>query len=489
MDPIGDSATSSRSTSPRSVRAAPAALAIAAALTIAGCGEASKPDGPGADRSAGNWKTWVLSSPDQIAVPAPPAPGSPAAKAELAEVRRLATTRTPAMERTARFWNRQPAMEPWMKVSFNIVASRAKNPVAASRAYGLLSVAMYDATVAAWRAKYRYRRSAPKDVDALFAPGPDPSYPSEQAVIGGAAARVLAYLYPELPAARLDAMAMRAARSRVVAGVSYLSDARSGLALGRAAGDAVIAYARRDGSTRKWGGERPRTRGSWQPPPGSLARPVDPLAGTWRTWVLESGRQFRPPPPPAFGSSAFRKQAQAVADTKARLTPKQKQIATFWAGGQGTALPPGVWNQVVLSFLHRERVSTPRAARVLALLNVAQADAGVASWDAKYAFWVTRPENAIRDLGIDKSWKPYLDTPFFPAYVSGHATYSGAAGEVLAYLFPKEARLFRSKAQEAATSRVYGGVHYPMDGVQGIRMGRQIGQLVVARARADGAQR
>ena len=471
------------------MRAPLAALAMAGAFAISGCGEAEKTAGPKAETLAGGWKTWVLSSPGQIAVPPPPAPGSAAGKADLAEVRRLAKARTPGAERGARFWNRQPAMEPWLQVSFDVVASRAKDPVAASRAYGLLSVAMYDATVAAWRAKYRYRRSAPEGVDALFARGPDPSYPSEQAVIGGAASRVLAYLYPELPAARLDAMAERAAGSRVAAGVSYPSDARAGLALGRTVGEAVIAYAKRDGSTREWDGKRPRARGSWEPPPGSLARPVEPEAGAWKTWVMDSGRQFRSPPPPAYGSAAFRKEAQAVADTKARLTPEQKRIASFWAGGQGTALPPGVWNQVVLSFLHREPLSVPRAARVLALLNVAQADAGVASWDTKYAYWVTRPENAIRDLGIDKRWKPFLDTPFFPAYVSGHATYSGAAGEVLAYLFPDEARLFRSKAQEAATSRVYGGIHYPMDGVQGIRMGRQIGRLVVARARADGARR
>ncbi len=481
--------SSSRGAAAPWARSQLAALAIALAMALAGCGEASKPAGPGPEPSAGAWKTWVLSSPDQIAVAPPPAPGSAAAKAEVAELRRVAKARTPAMERAARFWDRRPAMEPWMKVSFDVVASRAKDPVAASRAYGLLSVAMYDATVAAWRAKYRYRRSAPKDVDALVATGRDPSYPSEQAVIAGAGSRVLAYLYPELPAARLDAMAQRAARSRVIAGVSYPSDARTGMALGRGVGDAVIDYAKRDGSSRKWDGKRPRSRGSWEPPPGSLARPVQPEAGTWKTWVMDSGRQFRSPPPPAYGSPAFRAEAQAVADTKARLTPEQKQIASFWAGGQGTALPPGVWNQVVLSFLHREPLSTPREARVLALLNVAQADAGVASWDTKYAYWVTRPENAIRDLGIDKRWKPFLDTPFFPAYVSGHATYSGAAGEVLAYLFPDDARLFRSKAQEAATSRVYGGIHYPMDGVQGIRMGRKIGRLVVARAQADGAGR
>lgn len=489
-DMIVIAATRSQSASPRSEARAPlVALAMALALVLVGCGEASKSAAPGPEPSAGSWKTWVLSSRDQVAVPRPPTAASPVAQVEIAELRRLAKARTPAMERAARFWNRQPAMEPWMKVSFDVVASRAKDPVAASRAYALLSVAMYDATVAAWGAKYRYRRSPPKDVDALFAPGPDPSYPSGQATIAGAASRVLAYLYPELPAARLDAMALRAARSRVTAGVSYPSDARAGLALGRGVGDAVISRAKRDGSTREWDGKRPRGRGSWEPPPGSLARPVAPEAGNWKTWVIVSGRQFRPPPPPAYGSPAFRAEAQAVVDAKTNLTTTQKQIARFWAGGQGTALPPGVWNQVVLSFLHREPLSTPREARVLALLNVAQADAGVAAWDSKYAYWVSRPENAIRDLGIDKTWKPYIKTPFFPAYVSGHATYSGAAGEALAYLFPDEAKLFRAKAQEAATSRVYGGIHYPMDGVEGLRLGRRIGRLVVARARADGAQR
>ena len=115
-------------------------------------------------------------------------------------------------------------------------------------------------------------------------------------------------------------------------------------------------------------------------------------------------------------------------------------------------------------------------------------DAGVAAWDAKYAYWNPRPENAIRDLGLDRRWKPYLETPFFPAYVSGHATYSGAAGEVLAHLFPDDAELFRAKAREAAMSRVYGGIHYPMDGEVGIRMGRRIGRLVVERARRDGVE-
>ncbi len=437
--------------------------------------------------SAGGWKTWVLASPDQVAVPPPPAAESPASKSERAELLRLAKARTPAMIRSAEAWNRQPAMDPWMNVNFELVANRAKNPPSASRAYGLLSVAMYDATVAAWHAKYRYHRGAPRDVKALFAPEPDPSYPSAQATIAGAASRVLAYLYPERPRPLLDAMAERAARSRVIAGVSYPSDASSGLALGRRVAAAVIAHAKRDGSDRPWDGKRPRGRGTWAPPPGSLARPVAPTGGTWETWVMRSGRQFRPPPPPAYESAAFRAQAQAVVDAKKNLTAAQGRAADFWAGGQGTALPPGIWNQVVLAFLHRHVLSIPRAARVLALLNVAQADAGVAAWDAKYAYWTPRPENAIRDLGIDKTWTPRIKTPFFPSYVSGHATYSGAAGVVMSYLFPDSAKLFAAKAEEAANSRVWGGIHYPMDGVEGLRLGRKIGRLAVARARADGA--
>jgi len=204
---------------------------------------------------------------------------------------------------------------------------------------------------------------------------------------------------------------------------------------------------------------------------------------------MKSGDQFRAPPFPPYGSPAYRAQAKAVMDAKANLTSEQKRIARFWAGGQGTALPPGIWNQVLLAYLRRSPLSLPRTARALALLNVAQADAGVASWDTKYAYWVTRPVNAIRDLGLDPRWQPYIDTPFFPAYVSGHATYSGAAGEVLAHLFPQDAKLWRSRAEEAAISRVYGGIHYPLDGTEGLRMGRRIGQLVVARARADGAER
>ena len=203
---------------------------------------------------------------------------------------------------------------------------------------------------------------------------------------------------------------------------------------------------------------------------------------------MRDGAEFRAPPFPAYGSPAYRAEARAVVAAKEHLTPEQRKAAKFWAGGDGTALPPGIWNQVVLAYLHRNPQSIPRMARVLALLNVAQADAGVASWDTKYAYWVTRPENAIRDL-LDPDWRPLLNTPVFPAYVSGHATYSGAAGVVLSHLFPADRKLWNHRALEGTDSRVWAAIQVPKDGSEGLRIGREIGDLVVARARADGAEK
>ena len=132
----------------------------------------------------------------------------------------------------------------------------------------------------------------------------------------------------------------------------------------------------------------------------------------------------------------------------------------------------------------------PRQTRMFAMLNVAMSDAGAASWNAKFqtGWWDPRPINAIRDLGLDKKWEPYLGTPLFPAYPSGTSNYSGAAGEVLAYLFPDDAKLWRARAVEAGMSRLWGGVHWRIDVEQGLKMGRKVAGLVVERAKRDGAE-
>jgi hypothetical protein len=207
------------------------------------------------------------------------------------------------------------------------------------------------------------------------------------------------------------------------------------------------------------------------------------MAGTWKTWVIDSGDAFRPPPPPAYGSPQYLAEARELIEMQNKLTDEQRRSAKFWEGGEGTSLPPGVWNRVVLDYLADHPVSRAELIRTLAMINVALADAGVASWDAKYAYWTPRPENAIRDL-LDPEWEPYLRTPLFPAYVSGHSTYSAAVAEVLAGLYPDDAQRFRAMGEEAGISRLLGGIHWRSDHVQGSRMGVEIGRQVLERGRA-----
>jgi membrane-associated phospholipid phosphatase len=470
---------------------------VALGLVAGACSSSSEPEGGppaaaggiGAEPGAGTWRPWVLSSSEQIKVPAPPKAGSAEAKAELAELKDLAAKRTPEVEKEAHHWSDYPALEPWVKENMELVSEQSKNPPLASRGYGLVSVAMYDAVVATYHWKYVYEREAPTGTNPVVPAGPDPSYPNEHAAIAGAASRVLAYLFPERPAARYDAEAEAAAESRVAAGVNYRSDVDAGLALGRAVADAVIAHAKTDGSDHHFEGVIPTGTGLWAPPPSARPdqrQPVEPLAGTWRTWVTDM-KAVRPGPPPEYGSPQFVVEAQEVLDTTRKLTDEQKRIAQYWAGGAGTPLPPGIWNQILLDTVREERLSTPRIARDFALLNVAQADAGNAAWDCKYQFWSPRPVNAIRDLGLDPNFTSFLPTPVFPSYVSGHSSYSAAAAEVLGYLFPDKAADFKAKAQEAAISRLYGGIHYKSDNDVGLQVGTKVGLATVAHARQDGA--
>jgi membrane-associated phospholipid phosphatase len=483
------------------------AASVALALAASACSDVNREKGAtattaaakgsGIDKAeptAGQWRTWVLTSGDQIPVAPPPAAGSPEAKAEDQELKDVVAKRTPEVADFVKKWSGdgQPLSAPWMQMALEFIAAREKDPAASSRAYALVAVATYDAMVATWNAKYKYNRKAPDVADRLSQPGPDPSYPNEQAAVAGAASKVLAYLFPERPAPRLEEAADQAADSRVLAGAARRSDVEAGLDLGRKVADKVIEFGKADGSDRVWDGKRPAGIGRgpqfWEPQPGSVANPVSPLAGTWKTWVLTSGSQFRPGPPPAFGSPEFVAQAREAVEVKKNLTEDQKTAAKFWAGGQGTPLPAGIWNQVTIAYLRDLKPTHPQAERAMALANVAMADAGVAAWDTKFTYWDPRPENGVQDSGVEKGWEPYLgDTPFFPSYISGHATYSGAIAEVLAFLFPTRSKDFHDKAQEAANSRLWGGIHWRKDNEVGIEVGKNVGQAVIERAKADGA--
>jgi PAP2 superfamily len=333
------------------------------------------------------------------------------------------------------------AVTRWIDLELETIAAQSVTPPRASRALAHLSSAMYLAALAGG--------SAPDDA------------------VAGAASRVLVHLHPD-QAARIEALA------------GELADTGSDAFLrGRLIGRLLVARAQADGADAVWTGTPPEGPGFWVPtPPAYVYPPLEPLAGTWRPWNLETGSQFRPGPPPAYGSPQFLAEMREVYEVSRTLTDEQRRIAAYWADGAGTVTPPGHWNVIAADLVRAAGWTTLRTAWLFATLNTAQADAFIACWDAKYAYWSLRPVTAIRRL-IDPNWLPYLVTPPFPAYVSGHSTTSGAASTVLAAFFPASAAQLQAMAEEAAVSRLYGGIHYVSDNEAGLTLGRRVGGVAL----------
>ncbi len=267
------------------------------------------------DRDDGGWRTYVLASGAAIDVPAPPRNHSAQTRAELAtlEADQAAREASPAIQAQIARWDAQPAFAPWTKKALALIAANATSTAKAQRVMALVHVAMNDATVAAWHWKQRYHRPSPARLDRALTPSVTsanvPSYPSEHAVLAGAAAAVLKALYPA--DATIASDAQEAADSRLFAGTNYPSDVAAGLALGEAVAAQVLAAAAGDNlgtgqPGRLPGGDCEATPAGcqdfWEPtfPRTPPASPTDPFAGTWHTWVIGSARDFLPPAPPWF---------------------------------------------------------------------------------------------------------------------------------------------------------------------------------------------
>lgn len=200
---------------------------------------------------------------------------------------------------------------------------------------------------------------------------------------------------------------------------------------------------------------------------------IEPRAGTWSTWVLKNGSQFRPSSPPD-------KQATKAEIQELRTLAKKRDQAaldriTYW----NTGGPAYRWNEIAL----REAVDANNGSlfggRALALVHAAIYDATIATWDAKYTYKRLRPNQ------IDRKLTTVISNPRSPSYPSEHAAAAGAASEVLAYLYPAKAQIFRDQAREAAESFLTAGVNYRSDIEAGLKLGRQVGELVVKRGQTD----
>jgi hypothetical protein len=253
--------------------------------------------------------------------------------------------------------------------------------------------------------------------------------------------------------------------------------------------------------------------GQWRPTPTAFAAALLPNWPTVTPWAMTSGSQFRHPDgPPALTSAEYAAALNEVKtlgrSTGSTRTQEQTDIALFWADGANTSTPPGHWNRIAQSVATAQGNTISENARMFALLNLAEADAAIVSWDNKYQTNLWRPVTAIQladqdsnaATEADPNWMPLISTPPFPTYTSGHSTFSGAAAEILKQFYGTDSINFTTSAEgapgvadrsftsfsqasaEAAISRLYGGIHYRFDNEDGLENGIALGQFVFANA-------
>ncbi len=381
----------------------------------------------------------------------------------------------------------------WNSVMLDAIRAVAPPPPVASRAMAIESLAVFDALNSI---EGKYAPYLTKVVTSLST--------SKEAAVAQAAYRTLVALFPTyqptLDAELATSMSMVADGAAKTAGIN----------LGNTVATAILNLRATDGSSAVVAYTPGTAPGAWRPTPPALAAALLPQWPRVKTFGLTSGAQYRPVAPPALSSAAYATDYNQVKSlgsaTSTTRTAEQADIARFWAGGGGTATPPGQWNMIAQAVSESKCLSIEENARMFAMLNMALADAAISAWDAKYAFNFWRPITAIQNGNVDSNsatiqdiaWTPLLTTPPFQGYVSGHSTFSGAGAAVLGAFFGTDQVSFvlkseaagvadrgfsgfKQAAAEAGISRIYGGIHFNFDNVEGLKLGEKIGLLIAGK--------
>jgi membrane-associated phospholipid phosphatase len=357
-----------------------------------------------------------------------------------------------------KYWNAGAPAYRWNQIAPKLAARNFNVQLRMPSAW--MNLAIYDATILAWKEKIKYKRKRPHLVDPSLKPAINApltySYPCEHAVTAAAAANVLAYFFPAKADSILQ-LARAAAQSRIDAGVQFPSDVEAGWKLGEQVAQQIIEKARNDGSATVWNGQMNKDPQKW-----TGTYPFGINLASFKPIVLRSADQFRPPAPPDFAADMQELQ-------HFKQTSKTTYLAHYWAN---TA---DIWTELASRKMFEYRLSddAPAVARIYAVLSTAAHETAIAVMDAKYTYWGIRPAQ------YDTTYKPLISTPPFPGYPSGHAMGAATSCTVLEYFFPADAKEFQKLAQSCADSRFYAGIHFRTDNEVGLQMGKELGKYVV----------
>jgi membrane-associated phospholipid phosphatase len=339
----------------------------------------------------------------------------------------------------------------WLERTGTLVAAGRMSPLAAGRAYAAVSVAQYQAA----------KSTEPAPID-------EAAFDGRLGAVTAASVQVLSFLFPTAA----DSLGrMLNERTAALSGARQTEFVR-GVAIGRQAGDAVIANLKVDGFTRAWTGSAPTGTGMWIPvtnPPAGVT------LGSAKPYFLTSGAQFRPAPPPAFGSAAFNTDLNEVVTATANRTADQLNLAKAWDYSAGTTTPVGYWNKAARDYIANGTLDEVAAARILALMHAVVYDAQIACFEAKYHYWTIRPYQADTNVALA------LAAPNHPAYPSGHSCVSSSAARVLQEFFPSRTTELNQLVTDAGMSRVYAGIHYRFDIVAGQQLGKAVAEYAISK--------
>ena len=286
------------------------------------------------------------------------------------------------------------------------------------------------------------------------------------------------------------------------------------LRFGEAVGNAVLERAKTDGYLRSRG--KPKHLGSeeagkWRPTPPDYLDGVEWCWNTMKPMIMDSASQFMPPPPPPYSTdsnSIFFKGVKEVYSIGKTLTAEQQLVARYWDDnpfviehsghmmfGNKKITPGGHWMGIAAIASKQTNADGVKTAQAYALTAIALYDAFISCWDEKFRSNYVRPVTVINER-IDQGWTPFLQTPPFPEYTSGHSTITRAAATVLTRLYgenfafqdtsdiryiglQRHFNSFVQAADEASISRVYGGIHYRISVNEGVIAGKKVGELIV----------
>jgi membrane-associated phospholipid phosphatase len=405
-----------------------------------------------------------------------------------------------------------------MRQTFAAEASSATPPVN-SRTMGMMGGAMFDAVNSVNRNYNSYL--------GYFDPATSGIGIDMDAAAATAAYQVMTSIYTDLYGAGNSHQSnFTNLYNSHMAAIADGTDKTRGIEVGAAAAAAMIAARASDGwnATPTYSPQPLGSVGRWQPgsTPGAWGASTGTFLkshwGNVTPFTLNSSSQFRPDGPTGLNGTtpadyaAWVQSASYTAEfnqvknyggnSSSLRTADQTVIAYFWVDGPGTASPPGHWNRIAQSISASAGLNIEENARLFALLNLAEADVGIATWEAKVFYDTWRPMIAINtadtdgnpDTLVDAAWTPLIPTPSFGAYTSGHSAFSMAAATILAEFFgtdnvafttdsespflpagyTRSYSSFSQAAEEAGLSRIYGGIHWQSDNEDGALLGESV---------------